>query len=184
MTVKIYKKSSGFTLLETMVAIAILLIAVVGPISIIGGSLHNIYFARDQVIAVNLAQEGIEVIRQVRDTNMLKNNNWDKGFELSQCGAGNKECIVDASMDSLVISPCGGSSCSPTDSLVYQDSNGLYRQTLSPAGMTATNFSRKVTAQAIVNNVEYKITSTVTWSTGNTLGSVAASESIFKWAKP
>ena len=62
-----YSSNRGFTLMETLVAISILLIAVVAPMSTIGGALSFIYIARDQMIAVNFAQEGIEVVRQKRD---------------------------------------------------------------------------------------------------------------------
>ena len=63
----LHSAQRGFTLVETLIAIAILLIAVVGPISLIGDALHKLYYAKDQMIAINLAQEGIEVVRQRRD---------------------------------------------------------------------------------------------------------------------
>ena len=76
------KNLGGFTLLETMVAIAILLVAVTGPISIIGDSLHKLYYARDQMVAVNLAQEGIESVRTTAETSMLNNKDvTDKVME-------------------------------------------------------------------------------------------------------
>ena len=74
---RIQHSQRGFTLLETLVAISILLIAVVGPMSIIGRSLPQSAYARDHAIAVNLAQEGIEAVRQKRDSNML--DKWNSG---------------------------------------------------------------------------------------------------------
>ena len=64
-------RGRGFTLIETLVAITILLVAIVGPMSAIGTSLSQMSISRDQIIAINLAQEGIEAIRQERDSKMI-----------------------------------------------------------------------------------------------------------------
>ena len=185
MTAKI-SRQRGFTLLETMIAIAVLLIGVVGPISIIGDALSKIYFARDQAIAVNLAQEGIEAIRQARDTNILKGNAWETGFTPSQCGVSfTKACVIDFSSAGVGanIQSCGGA-CTATESLVYTNSDGLYHQYQSsvPGTAVATIFHRTVKAQTI-STTEDKVTSTITWTTGNIPGSVSVSESIFRWAQ-
>ena len=175
-----YTARQGFTLLETMIAIAILLIAVVGPMSIIGGSLRNMYFVRDQMTAINLAQEGVEAVRQVRDTNFLKGDAWAGGFGNGDC-TGGLRCLVDT--NPLVIHKCNGS-CTATNLRVYQNpTDGLYHQYLAvPGGLTSTVFTRRVdTTQVSVN--EYKVDVTVTWVTGSTPGTIVVSESIFRWAK-
>jgi prepilin-type N-terminal cleavage/methylation domain-containing protein len=185
------KLVSGFTLLETMVAIAILLIAVVGPISLIGNSLHQIYYARDEMSAVNLAQEGVEAVRRVRDTNMLARptGGWAKDFSSLS-----KKYLVDSgniyissngkgSSNGFLIS-CPGSGCSVTSQRMYLDSGtGLYRQTNSslPSGWTSTQFSRVVDIN-LVSSDEYAVISTVTWTTGGQAGTVSVSENIFNWA--
>ncbi len=64
--------SSGMTLIETMVAIVILTVAIVAPMSLTMQSLSASYYARDQVVAFNLAQEAIESIRAIRDGNILR----------------------------------------------------------------------------------------------------------------
>lgn len=61
----------GMTLVETLVAISILAMAIVAPMSLTMQSLSAAYYSRDQVIASNLAQEAIEGIRSVRDRNIL-----------------------------------------------------------------------------------------------------------------
>ena len=57
----------GFTLLETFVAITILMFAVVGPLTIVSKALNASYDSRDQITAFYLAQDAIEYIRNVRD---------------------------------------------------------------------------------------------------------------------
>lgn len=63
----------GFTLIETLVAVSLLVIAIVAPMSLVAQSLSTAVYARDQITAYNLAQEGIEAVRAVRDHNILSN---------------------------------------------------------------------------------------------------------------
>lgn len=162
----------GFTLIETLIAISILLIAVVAPMSTIGGSLSSLYTARDQMIAINFAQEGIEVVRQKRDSNMLdkwngENVNWNNGLS-----AGNY----------VVAAPALGLISSGVARSIYQkDDTGLYYQFSSasaPAGYTKTQFTRIVKIENI-STTEKTITSTVEWTVGGVIKKVEVKESIF-----
>lgn len=164
--------SKGFSLVETLVALAILLVAVVGPISLIGDSLHKIYYARDEMVAINLAQEGVEVVRQMKDSNMLSAvagvPPWDSGLAPTNY-------IVDAWNSSAPLNS------NVTDKKVYIDAiTGLYRQGV--AG-TATQFTREVVITDVVPGVEKNVTSTVTWKTGGSTGTLSVSENIFNWAQ-
>jgi len=59
-------------MVETLVAIAILTIAVIGPLGIIAQALHTSYYTRDQMTAYYLAQEAIEHVRNLRDNQSIK----------------------------------------------------------------------------------------------------------------
>src|SRR5665213_1019796 len=65
------RRQRGFTLVETLAAISLITIAIVAPMALTVQSLQAAYYARDQITASNLAQEGIEAIRSVRDGNIL-----------------------------------------------------------------------------------------------------------------
>ena len=67
-----YNPTRAFTLIETLVAISLLSIAIVAPMSLTSQSLVSAYFARDQVTAFNLAQEGLEAVRAFRDGQVLE----------------------------------------------------------------------------------------------------------------
>lgn len=83
----------GFTIIEVFVGITILLIGIVGPMVLVNRNMQAARFSRDQITAYYLAQEAIEVVRQVRDTNMLSSNsNWLARFP-ANCSNG---CIVNA----------------------------------------------------------------------------------------
>ena len=59
----------GFTLIETMVALAIFSVSVVSLIVMTSQGVANVSLAKNKLIASYLAQEGIEVVRNNRDSN-------------------------------------------------------------------------------------------------------------------
>lgn len=175
-------KNKGFTLIETMVAIAILLVAVVGPMKLMGDSLSQIYTARDQILALSLAQEGIEAVRQVRDSNMLAR--WKELETLESGGTLTRSAwdSLDAggykvnvmSADGVDVSPCA--SCDLENLEPITLSNGFYEQ--GGVGVSS-RFSRVVFIENM-GTFEKKITSKVSWKTsGNQNKEVVVKESLF-----
>lgn len=64
------QKNKGFTIIETLVAITILMISIAGPLTIAQKSLMAASYAKDQVIASFLAQDLMEKIKNDRDVNI------------------------------------------------------------------------------------------------------------------
>ena len=60
-------KKSGFTLLEALVAISILMVAVAAPITIAQKGLSSASYSKNQLIASYLAQDAIEYLINKRD---------------------------------------------------------------------------------------------------------------------
>ncbi len=100
-----FSNRGGFTLVETLVAISILLLVVIGPITVAQRGIKSAYYANEQVTAVFLAQEAVEAIRELRDTNALgiygggAGGTWDWKASLkssvSDCFDSNDGCAFD-----------------------------------------------------------------------------------------
>lgn len=65
----INKNKKGFSLIETLIAVSILMIAIAGPLSLVQAGLFSSVHQRNQVTAVFLAQEALEYIKSIRDAN-------------------------------------------------------------------------------------------------------------------
>lgn len=73
----ILRSSKGFTLVEVLVSVAIFTVGVVGSVSLIGYNISAISRSVNRLIASNLAQDGFELVRGVRDTNWLQGKKSD-----------------------------------------------------------------------------------------------------------
>ena len=67
---------SGFSLLETIVAISILMITIVGPLSLASKGIVFADYVKDEITGFYLAQEALEAIRNIRDTNIKNDRYW------------------------------------------------------------------------------------------------------------
>lgn len=73
---KVNKKISvqkGFSIMEVTLSAFILIVGLVATASLMAGSISHSADSRNQIIAAQLAQEGIELINNIRD------NNWASG---------------------------------------------------------------------------------------------------------
>lgn len=69
--IEMSKRASGLTIVESLVAISILVVSVLGPLVIVSQAFKISFFARDQMTAYYLAQESLEYVRNIRDKNSL-----------------------------------------------------------------------------------------------------------------
>lgn len=174
----------GFTLIETLVAITILLIAIVGPMSAIGNSLSQIALARDQMIAINLAQEGIEAVRQERDSKMIDQLLGGSNSPVYWRSGLNQGEYIGTMVSPNLITRCGGS-CSVDQKKIFQsNATGRHHQFLGavPNGYTATQFSRVIDVGA--GNAEMQVSATVTWTARGALQTIEVKEALFAISAP
>ncbi len=159
-------QSNGFTIIETLVAIAILMIAIAGPLTIVQKGLLAAVYARDQVVASYLAQDAMEYIKNVRDSNILNNRNWlDK---LSICTE-SSHCSINTLTGDSNAGPglslnAGIAVCSPS-CLLYL-SNAGYSPDSSGSPTPFSRYFYLVSRTASNGGEEEKIIVTMSWNNG------------------
>ena len=181
----------GFTLIETMVAITILITAVVGPMQIASKALFSSFYARDQITAYYLAQEGIEYVRHVRDSYYLTstvpsdwpstaNNNFSDCISDQITSFG---CRVD--VYNQQIKKYTSLSDISSNPLNYNTVSGMYSYQ-STSNDKPSKYTRVLTISPnpSTNPDSLLVTSTISW-TGNYLSggtkSFTIKEVLYKW---
>jgi len=164
---KIKKQKAGFSLLETTIAIAILVSAIVGPLGLASQSIKSASVARNNIIVANLAQEGLELMRNYRSNNVLAGRIWTSGMDSCSAASG---CRIDP-VD-LVIRNCS-TTCEP---LKFDSALSLFNY---QSGADSA-FARVIRLQNITVN-EVKITSSVVWSDRFGSHTFDLTASMFNW---
>jgi len=163
----------GYTLLETLVAIVILTLAIVAPMSIASKVLLSASIAREQVTAFYLAQEAIESVRLIRDQNGLSGTNWYDGLPPLSTPFSIDATSFDAAARPVVTN-CTGV-CPP---IKYDDITHLYQY----GSGVDQSFVRTITLESVPNTSdEVTITVTVSWNVGQFNRSFVARENILNW---
>ena len=163
--------TSGFTLIETLIAISILTLSTIGPMVAASRAVVAAGTARDQLSASYLAQEGIEYAHAVRDDHFLAlypatANAWTNFINssaLAPCRAPNI-CTLGP-LQGNTLSLCQGSGCSAPFSL------------LSPGG---TLFTRTI-QMVDVTATDERIISKVSWSFHGAPYSVTVTSHLTPW---
>lgn len=73
--------ASAFTLAETILAIAIIALVITTAYGLSQSSLKIGRNSINQFIAYHLAEEGLEIVRNARDSNWLQNKQWRNGLQ-------------------------------------------------------------------------------------------------------
>jgi len=181
------KKEKGFTLIETLVALSIFLVSVIGIMSVLSGGLTDINSAKKKMTASFLAQQGVEYIRNMRDTYVLYSSlssvGWtDFNAKILPCMSTGGCYLSDENLSFLdPLMPITGieiNQCTSNCPVIYfDDSNGKFNS--FPASGSATSFIRTIEAKNITPD-EINIIVKVSWGQNNS-NSITLSESLFNW---
>lgn len=180
------QQNQGFTLIETMVAIVILVITIGAIFSLAAGSIFSARYARNQITATYLLQESLESIRNDRDTAAQSPtfnwNTWISGFQSKGCMA--QGCIVDPYLNqTLTVTSCSGGDC---PAVRYFES-GFYGYNNTYEGINSNNsynttFVRKIIFDSNSGDPnQYTVTGTITWYNGSQLKTLSQQMLITNW---
>lgn len=188
---------SGFTLVETLVAVLILTLSVGALLSLASGGFYSVRYSRNQIVANNLLQESIEYIRNTRDTAFENGLTWDlwqqqilsvdsTGKPTGDTSGGcfhKNGCYVDPFVNSENIKQCD-ESCPYVQ--YYPDNsfygyNGSYPFSISTQPYQ-TSFIRKIVITPSERSPDQLIVNaTISWENGSTLKSLSQSTLITNW---
>lgn len=167
----------GFTLIEAIVAIGVISIGFVGSLVLLSKASSQASTIKDRVVVAHLAEEGIEVIRNIRDTNWLKGFEWRTGLP----DTGSNFGVVDynsASVDT--------SDTSESRKCLNWDGN-FYKHAAAPVYACSTSFKRQIKLTTLTENISGQIVdylevkSIVEWKEKGIVKSLTAIDHLYDW---
>lgn len=170
----------GFSLLETVVALGILVVGIGGAVGLVAQSLSSIEAIKNKVIAANLAEEGIEVVRNLRDENWLNDVHWrgegggialnvDTDYRVQY----NATALINFSDTPLQVNSAG-----------YYGYNGQTFNGQTFSGGSDTVFKRKITLSTVTKadgTQVMKVVSRVDWTEKGRARSISIEDWLYNW---
>ena len=156
------KKINGQSLVETIVAVGIMIVGITAVLTLAVISLSVSGVSKQNIIALNLAREGIEITRAVRDTHWLRDVQcWHSSNE---CGLKTGKYVLDYQTEDtlthLSLTTLPGSDfdrCTNCQLLINAD--GLYNLTSG----SPTVYKRIIEINTGASAEEKEIISSVQW---------------------
>jgi Tfp pilus assembly protein PilV len=199
------KKEAGFTIVESLVAIFILVLSITGPMAFTQSGLRAAFVSRDQITAFYLAQDAIEYVKNIRDNNSIKLLDVSAGNDpvswidgLSNCNVSDisqSGCTIDTLSGIAPIQcpgeiGCLGSNSDGSDDVPLKikelGSEDYEFLGIGTSGDEDSIFSREIKMIQVdpANPNEVEINVFVRWNTNETIGSrqIVVKEYIYNWA--
>jgi len=167
---------NGFSLVEIITVLFVVSLGLVGILSLIIQNIQSQSYNKDNLIAYQLAQEGVELTRKIRDSN------W-RGARLPfstilYSGNAGTTYYMDYNDPALNVYD----SNNPDAAILRQDNNGFYTHDLS-ASTPSSGFSRLITITngqyGQNNSVNIKVT--VSWSANTRNYHYDLDTSLYNW---
>ncbi|MEK7637054.1 MAG: hypothetical protein AAB402_01510 [Patescibacteria group bacterium] len=192
------------TLLEAVLAIGVILVATISATTLIVTTISAGQSSEDKIVAANLAREGVEIMRGIRDSNWMRQSQNVLNSSTGTTFAWDDNPYYDSAADTVEYIKLGASGAGNVFIAVY----GASRMTLMPlaaaasdvvqgslaflaqncdSGCTPTKFSRRITVSTPSDtffpgvDVTYLlVTSTVTWNNHGDKKYIAT-ERLYDW---
>lgn len=171
-------ESAGFSLIEMLVSVSVLLLVIVGPMTVTSRAAKSSAFASEQVQAFFLAQEGLEIAQKMRDDLLLRNflpvangsyvaNPWYQFTDTSNSGAYrvcyNGGCGLEWASETAISTPLN---CTTLTNCKLSFNPAATRSKYTYGTYDTTPFTRRITFTRVGTNA-VEVISSVTWRTGN-----------------
>lgn len=171
----LHNKEQGFTLIETIIATALILTSIVGIYGLGTFNFRSAQASRDQFIAASLGQEGIEVIQALRYRNWLMYpDDPSKWLDYNGISGGLKGThrvqSYSGQGNALLLDPDANIPLS-------MSSNGYYNY---DTGGKPTKFFREVKVTSINANTAL-VSASVTWQEGPAINTFVAKDHLTNW---
>ncbi len=188
--VPLMMKNKAFTLIETILAVTLMVIVLTAVFGLVLMTMSANQRNLHQVQATFYAQEGLEVMRYIRDSNWLQNYSWDGGavlwgadFHVDESSpeitryVSQKSCTRDG--------PCYQLSTSLEDGLLTSDNGfefqrSLEFKTVDPAALTGELETGSDTSGDVLEGA-VEVTAVVTWEEYGVERSVKLSSYLTSW---
>jgi type II secretory pathway pseudopilin PulG len=170
-----YKRA--FTLVEALVALSILIVGIISGFILVTKALYDVTIIQDRLTASFLAQEGLELVRQIRDTNYFKTlggnpTTWDNNLA-------NGNYIISARTNpppiKVELQPLTG-----TQYLYYHPDTRLYNY--ESFGGQLTSFQRTINIYHVSSD-EIRVQAIMSWKTRNISFGFTSEDHLFNWLK-
>ena len=155
----------GFTIIEVIVAITVLTVGVLGSYAFISSFFRYTNLSSTKLTAAYLSQEGVEIVKNIRDGNWIENTAWNYGL-----GEGSWE--ADYNTVGGLVADYEGNYLNLEESGFYGYGSGV-----------STPFKREIeicTSTAGVDGVIY-VSSTVSWEDRGKDYSIKTEEKLYNW---
>lgn len=168
----LFHKKTGSVLIEAMVGLSLIILSFGGIVALVTRGFQLNVDALNKFVAVNLANEGIEIIKNSLDTNLFEANS---GWNTIQSGM----YELDYTCDRIDVSPCSYYAAGGRSSVYLKKSaDGIY----SYENGTDSLFKRSVVVDASDADSVY-VYSIVRWDNRGTEEEVQISDVFRKWRK-
>lgn len=173
--IKKIKNYKGFTILEVIIAIAIITMGMLGVSTMIIQGMQVRDLNRNNLVASMLAQEGLELVRNTRDKNwadIIKNNGSLEDWDLNIVNPDNTFIIDYSSTPNHT-----PNLITDADTKLYFDANNNYTHAVTAK---PTIFSRIISVSQPQND-QLIVSCNVTWKERGGTKSYVADMELFNW---
>lgn len=159
-------EKSAFTLVEVITVLLVISLGMVGTLSLISQNIQSQSLNEKTLIAYQLAQEGVEMIRCVRDTNWINGDDWRTSM------ASNEYYYMDYANSAPTIAP------TTADGNLSQDIDGMYYST---PGIAGSGFSRVISINGEPESEEMSVIVNVYWTDHGRNSTYSLETKLYDW---